>query len=66
MMKTSELREKTLEELEVRLKSLYKDQFNWRMQQASGQLSKVHLMKSVRQNISRVKTIITEKHEAGV
>ncbi len=66
MMKTSELREKTLEELEVQLKSLYKDQFNWRMQQASGQLSKVHLMKSVRQNISRVKTIITEKHEAGV
>ena len=62
MMKTSELREKTLEELEVQLKSLYKDQFNWRMQQASGQLSKVHLMKSVRQNISRVKTIITEKH----
>ena len=66
MMKTSELREKTLEELEVQLKSLYKDQFNWRMQQASGQLSKVHLMKSVRQDISRVKTIITEKHEAGV
>ena len=66
MMKTSELREKTLEELEVQLKSLYKDQFNWRMQQASGQLSKVHLMKSVRQNISRVKTIITEKHKAGV
>ena len=65
-MKTSELREKTLEELEVQLKSLYKDQFNWRMQQASGQLSKVHLMKSVRQNISRVKTIITEKHGAGV
>jgi large subunit ribosomal protein L29 len=65
-MKTSELREKTLEELEAQLKSLYKDQFNWRMQQASGQLSKVHLMKSVRQNISRVKTIITEKHEAGV
>jgi len=66
VMKTSELREKSLEELEVQLKSLYKDQFNWRMQQASGQLSKVHLMKSVRQNISRVKTIITEKHEAGV
>jgi len=66
VMKTSELREKTLEELEVQLKSLYKDQFNWRMQQASGQLSKVHLMKSVRQNISRVKTIITDKHEAGV
>ena len=66
MMKTSELREKTLEELEVQLKSLYKDQFNWRMQHASGQLSKVHLMKSVSQNISRVKTIITEKHEAGV
>ena len=66
MMKTSELREKSLEELEVQLKSLYKDQFNWRMQQASGQLSQVHLMKSVRQDISRVKTIITEKHEAGV
>ena len=60
-MKASELREKSVEELQAQLQELYKDQFNYRMQQSSGQLGQVHLVGEVRRDISRVKTLITEK-----
>ena len=43
-MKAQELREKTLEELQDDLVSLYKDQFNYRMQNSSGQLGQIHLI----------------------
>ena len=60
-MKAQELREKTLEELQEDLVSLYRDQFNYRMQHSSGQLGEIHLIGSIRKDIARVKTIITEK-----
>ena len=60
-MKAQELREKTLEELQEDLVSLYRDQFNYRMQNSSGQLGQIHLIGSIRKDIARVKTIITEK-----
>ena len=60
-MKAQELREKTLEELQEDLLSLYRDQFNYRMQNSSGQLGQIHLIGSIRKDIARVKTIITEK-----
>ena len=60
-MKAQELREKTLEELQDDLVALYKDQFNYRMQNSSGQLGQVYLISSIRKDIARVKTIITEK-----
>ena len=60
-MKAQELREKTLEELREDLVTLYKEQFNHRMQNSSGQLGQIHLISSIRKDIARVKTIITEK-----
>ena len=60
-MKAQELREKTLEELREDLVTLYKEQFNYRMQNSSGQLGQIHLISSIRKDIARVKTIITEK-----
>jgi len=60
-MKAQELREKTLEELQEDLVSLYRDQFNYRMQNSSGQLGQIHLIGSIRKDIAQVKTIITEK-----
>lgn len=60
-MKASELREKSVEELQAQLQDLYKDQFGYRMQQGTGQLGQVHLIGAVRRDIARVKTIITEK-----
>ena len=64
-MKASELREKSVEELQAQLQELYKDQFNNRMQSATGQLGQIHLLKEVKRDIARVKTIITEKQKEG-
>ncbi|MEX0964306.1 MAG: 50S ribosomal protein L29 [Pseudohongiellaceae bacterium] len=63
-MKASELRDKSVEELQTQLQDLYKDQFNYRMQKGTGQLGQVHLIGAVRRDISRVKTIITEKQRS--
>jgi len=60
-MKAIELREKSVEELETSLNELLKEQFNLRMQQGSGQLSRPSQMKAVRRDIARVKTIMHEK-----
>ena len=60
-MEANELRDKSVEELQAQLRDLYKDQFNNRMQSATGQLGQVHLLKAVRRDIARVKTIIAEK-----
>lgn len=65
-MNMEELREKSVEDLQDQLQILYKDQFNYRMQNSAGQLGQVHLIKSVRKDIARVKTIITEKQNSEV
>ena len=63
-MKASELREKSVEELNAELLGLLREQFNLRMQHATGQLTQTNQLKLVRRNIARVKTINTSK--AGV
>lgn len=60
-MKASDLREKSVAELQSQLNDLRKDQFSYRMQKNTGQLGQLHLLSSVRRDIARVKTIITEK-----
>ncbi len=62
-MKTSELRAKTAEDLTTELHALLKEQFNLRMQKGMGQPPKSHLMKQVRSNIARIKTVLHEKGE---
>ena len=60
-MKASELREKSVDELKTQLQELYKDQFNYRMQAATGQLGQSHLLGTTRRDIARLKTLINEK-----
>ncbi len=64
-MKVSELRGKQPSELRDTLHELLKEQFNLRMQQGGGQLSRPHLMHQVRRNIARVKTVMSEQRKAG-
>jgi large subunit ribosomal protein L29 len=64
-MKASELKGKSQDELRETLHGLLKEQFNLRMQQGTGQLARPHLMKEVRRNIARVKTMMTEQQKAG-
>jgi large subunit ribosomal protein L29 len=63
-MKAEELRDKTVEELQSQLQELYKDQFNNRMQNSMGQLGQNHLVKDVRKDIARIKTLISEKKKS--
>ncbi|GAA0305187.1 MULTISPECIES: 50S ribosomal protein L29 [Psychrosphaera] len=63
-MKASDLKDKTVEELRAELLGLLREQFNLRMQQSSGQLAQTHLLRQVRRNIARVKTVIAQ-NKAG-
>ncbi|HAI96388.1 MAG: 50S ribosomal protein L29 [Cycloclasticus sp.] len=60
-MKASELREKTVQELNELLLELRKEQFNLRMQEGTGQLNQVHQFGLVRGDIARIKTILNEQ-----
>ena len=60
-MKTSELREKSVDELNQQLVDLLKEQFNLRLRKTTGQLNQSHLVRQVRRDIARVKTLLNEK-----
>jgi len=60
-MKTSELREKSGDELQKELSELLKAQFSMRMQLATQQLTNTSQMKKVRRDIARVRTLMNEK-----
>ena len=60
-MKAAELREKSVEELNAELLKLREEQFKLRMQQSTGQLGQTHLLKENKQDIARVKTVLTAK-----
>ncbi|MER2491474.1 50S ribosomal protein L29 [Catenovulum sediminis] len=60
-MNANELKDKSVEELKAELLDLLREQFNLRMQKNTGQLSQTHLLKQVRRNIARVKTVLNSK-----
>lgn len=64
-MKAEDLRSKDVSALNETLKDLLKDQFNLRMQHATGQLGQNHQIKQVRREIARVKTVINEKSKGA-
>jgi large subunit ribosomal protein L29 len=64
-MEAKELRGKSVAELRADLVALMKEQFNLRMQRATGQLGKTSQFKAVRRDIARVQTILSEKQKAG-
>ena len=61
MMKTTELRTKSVEELTKKLDELKKDLFMLRMQHATNQLDNPMQIAATKKDIARVKTIIREK-----
>ena len=60
-MKANELRQKSIEQLNQELLESLREQFNLRVQQANGQLSRPHLFRQVRRRIARIKTLRSEK-----
>ncbi|MBT8089074.1 MAG: 50S ribosomal protein L29 [Gammaproteobacteria bacterium] len=64
-MKASDLRTKSVEELNDELVALRREQFNLRMQHATGELTQNHEHGRVRKDIARVKTVLTELERAA-
>ncbi|PKO24408.1 MAG: 50S ribosomal protein L29 [Betaproteobacteria bacterium HGW-Betaproteobacteria-2] len=60
-MKASDLRAKSVEELNNELIELRRAQFSMRMQLATQQLNKVDQVGKVRRDIARVRTVLAEK-----
>jgi len=60
-MKASELKTKSAEELATEMHDLLREQFNLRMQRATGQMAKTHRMKEIRRDIARIKTVLNDK-----
>lgn len=63
-MKATELRDKSVDELREELVAVKREQFNLRMQHATGQEVKTHLAREARRNAARIKTVIAEKERA--
>ena len=60
-MKANELRENSAQQLNEQLLGLLRDQFNLRMQKATGQLGQSHLLSQVKRDIARVKTVLNQQ-----
>jgi large subunit ribosomal protein L29 len=64
-MMASELRAKETGELRAELVARLREQFNLRMQKGSGQTPRSHLIKSVRREIARIRTVLNERRPRG-
>lgn len=64
-MSATELRGKSVTELEEELVTLKKEMFNLRMQHGGGAAAATHLFGQGRKNIARVRTVMNEKKKAG-
>ncbi len=63
-MKASDVRAKSVDQLNDELASLKKEQFNLRFQKATGQLENTGRVRVVRKDIARVKTLSRQKAAA--
>ncbi len=60
-MKIKEIKELSVEELQARKRELTKEGFNLRLQQQTGQLEKPSQIRSIRREIARIETILTQR-----
>lgn len=60
-MTINEIRELSLEELEVKVNELKQELFNLKFQKTLGQLQNTAKIKDVKRTIARLKTVVTEK-----
>ena len=64
-MNASDLRTKSQLELQDELVTLRREQFNLRMQAATGEASRPHEHSRVRKDIARIKTVMAEIENAA-
>ena len=59
-MDVADIRKLSADEQQAELLKLRREQFNLRMQRASGQLGQTHLLQETRRTIARIKTVMAE------
>jgi large subunit ribosomal protein L29 len=64
-MKTKEIRDLSVAELQQKNKDLVEELFRLRLRHASGQLESPATLGHIRRDIARVKTILVEKEVGG-
>ena len=64
-MKVTEIRDLAVDELEHRVKDMDDQLFRLRIQKSMGQLEAAHKLKSLRRDLARVKTVLSEKEPAA-
>jgi len=64
-MKIAEIKELTIKELENRKREIRHEVFNLRIQQQGAQLEKPHMLRTLRRDVARVETVLTEKRKAA-
>ena len=60
-MRTKELRDLTVDELNIKLKELSEELFNLRFRHAIGQLENPASLKTCKKDIAKVKTLLRER-----
>ena len=64
-MNAQELRDKTPDQLREQLATLKKESFNFRFQQATGQLENTARMRKVKRDTARVLTVLNQQTDSG-
>ena len=64
-MKASDVRAKSVDELNTQLAELRKEQFNLRFQRASGQLENTSRVRAVRRDIARIMSTLGDRQRAA-
>ncbi len=62
-MKIKEIRDLNVEELANRKRDLRQEAFHLRLQQQSGQLEKPSEFRSIRREVARIETVLSERRE---
>lgn len=65
LVKASDLRGKSVDELSARVAELHKEQFNLRVQRATGQLANPARMGHVKREVAQIETILNEKRRGA-
>jgi large subunit ribosomal protein L29 len=60
-MKIKECRDMTREELQTRRRDLKQEQFHLRMQQQAGQMEKPSQLRSLRRDVARIESVLSER-----
>ena len=64
-MKTSDIRKMTADEINSKIAEIKNELFELRMKQATGTLEKPHKINTLRKDVARLKTVLSEKNDGS-